>query len=391
MILIQLETSKRLVIYLISTKRFGDELKSLGFDFYSGVPCSFLKNLINYAINECDYIAATNEGEAIAVAAGAYLGGKKPVVLMQNSGLTNAVSPLVSLNYSFQLPVLGFVSLRGEPGIPDEPQHELMGHITTEMLELMEIKWEYLSTDFEQVKSQLLQANSYIENNQSFFFVVKKNTFEKEELKEQKQFSNVNAQKIVKTKENQLPTRFDTLRLINSLKCERTVQLATTGKTGRELYEVEDAPNNLYMVGSMGCVSSIALGLSITKKEHEIVAIEGDGALLMRMGSLATNGYYAPTNMLHILLDNHTHDSTGGQLTVSNNVHFVDIAAACGYTKSIHVHNLLELESSINDWKKENQLTFLYMNISKGSKEKLGRPKMKPHEVKERLKVFLND
>jgi phosphonopyruvate decarboxylase len=376
---------------LINTKMFGEELKKLGFHFFSGVPCSFLKNLINYAINDCEYVAATNEGEAVAIAAGAYLAGEKPVVLMQNSGLTNAVSPLVSLNYPFRIPVLGFVSLRGEPGIPDEPQHELMGRITTQMLDLMEIKWEYLSTDFEQAKKQLMLAQSCIERDQTFFFVVKKNTFEKEVLKDQKPLSNLNVLKVGKTKEDQLPTRIETLKLINSLKDDKTIQLATTGKTGRELYEVEDAPNNLYMVGSMGCVSSLGLGLALAKKDKDIVVIEGDGALLMRMGSLATNGYYAPKNMLHILLDNNTHDSTGGQSTVSHNVNFVDIAAACGYSKSIYVHNLEELESCIKDWKKEKTLTFLYMKIAKGSKEGLGRPKMKPYEVKERLKVFLHD
>lgn len=376
---------------MINTKMFGEELKKMGFRFFSGVPCSFLKNLINYAINDCDYVAATNEGEAVAIAAGAYLAGEKPVVLMQNSGLTNAVSPLVSLNYPFHIPVLGFVSLRGEPGIPDEPQHELMGRITTQMLDLMEIKWEYLSTDFEQAKNQLVRAHSYIERDQTFFFVVKKNTFEKEPLKDQKQRSNLNVLKVGKTKDDQLPTRIEALKLINSLKDDKTVQLATTGKTGRELYEIEDAPNNLYMVGSMGCVSSLGLGLALAKKDKDIVVIEGDGALLMRMGSLATNGYYAPKNMLHILLDNNTHDSTGGQSTVSHNVNFVDIAAACGYSKSIYVHNLEELESCIKDWKREKSLTFLYMKIAKGSKEGLGRPKMKPYEVKERLKVFLHD
>ncbi|OQP00340.1 phosphonopyruvate decarboxylase [Geobacillus sp. 44B] len=375
----------------MNTKMFGEELKKMGFRFFSGVPCSFLKNLINYAINDCDYVAATNEGEAVAIAAGAYLAGEKPVVLMQNSGLTNAVSPLVSLNYPFHIPVLGFVSLRGEPGIPDEPQHELMGRITTQMLDLMEIKWEYLSTDFEQAKNQLVRAHSYIERDQTFFFVVKKNTFEKEPLKDQKQRSNLNVLKVGKTKDDQLPTRIEALKLINSLKDDKTVQLATTGKTGRELYEIEDAPNNLYMVGSMGCVSSLGLGLALAKKDKDIVVIEGDGALLMRMGSLATNGCYAPKNMLHILLDNNTHDSTGGQSTVSHNVNFVDIAAACGYSKSIYVHNLEELESCIKDWKREKNLTFLYMKIAKGSIEGLGRPKMKPYEVKERLKVFLHD
>jgi phosphonopyruvate decarboxylase len=80
---------------MLHTKAFGEELQKLGFSFYSGVPCSFLKNLINYAINECEYVGAANEGDAVAISAGAFLAGKKAVVLMQNSGLTNAVSPLV--------------------------------------------------------------------------------------------------------------------------------------------------------------------------------------------------------------------------------------------------------------------------------------------------------
>ena len=115
---------------MLNTATFGNELKAMGFDFYAGVPCSFLKSLINYAINECYYVMAANEGDAVAIASGSKLGGRKAVVLMQNSGLTNATSPLTSLNYTFKLPVLGFVSLRGEPGLKDEPQHELMGQIT---------------------------------------------------------------------------------------------------------------------------------------------------------------------------------------------------------------------------------------------------------------------
>jgi len=378
------------VNYLISTKSFGEELKKQGFDFYSGVPCSFLKNLINYAINDCNYVAATNEGEAVAVAAGAYLAGKKPVVLMQNSGLTNAVSPLTSLNYSFKIPVLGFVSLRGEPEIPDEPQHELMGRITTQMLDLMQVQWEYLASDFTEAKVQLLRANAWIAANHPFFFVVKKNTFEQERLTKTELSLNKNLFKSEKAKAEQIPRRFEVLGLINSLKDVHTVQLASTGITGRELYEVEDCSNNLYMVGSMGCISSLGLGLALTKKTKDVVVIEGDGALLMRMGSLATNGYYGPPNMLHILLDNNMHESTGGQSTVSHNVNFVDIAAACGYAKSIYLHNLLELEAQIKAWRQEKKLTFLYLKITKGSTKNLGRPKIKPYEVKERLKVFIN-
>ncbi|MBY0121560.1 phosphonopyruvate decarboxylase [Bacillus sp. S/N-304-OC-R1] len=376
---------------MLKTTAFGHELKRLGYDFYSGVPCSFLKSLINYAINECEYMAAVNEGDAVAIASGAYLGGRKPVVLMQNSGLANAVSPLTSLTHPFQIPVLGFVSLRGEQGLPDEPQHELMGKITTKILDLMGIPWQFLSSDFNEAKLQIETANKWIEKNKPFFFVVKKGTFESESLMIEKHIIHHNKIIIEKNSLDELPTRFETLNVINSLKDENTVQIATTGKTGRELYEMEDAENNLYMVGSMGCVSSLGLGLAYSRNDLDVVAIDGDGSLLMRMGSLATNGYYRPKNMLHILLDNEAHDSTGGQSTVSHNVNMVAIAAACGYEYSIYIHNLKELEEQIQLWKMTKGLTFLYMKISKGSFPNLGRPKVAPHEVKNRLLNYINE
>lgn len=376
---------------MIDTKQFGFELKKLGFEFFCGVPCSYLKNLINFAINDCDYVMAANEGDAIAIAAGSHLAGKKSVVLMQNSGLTNATSPLISLTHPFQIPILGFVSLRGEPGLPDEPQHELMGQITAEMLSVMKIQWDYLSTDLTKAQEQLEWANKCIERNESFFFIVKKGTFNTVPLREQPIEKKSNEIKQVKTKEDVLPTRYEALTLINSLKDCNTIQLATTGKTGRELYDLEDSENNLYMVGSMGCVSSFGLGMAIAKPKKSIVAIDGDGALLMRMGSLATNGAYAPPNLLHILLDNHSHDSTGGQQTVAHHVQFTEIAAACGYTQVVYTHDLDELARAIANWKLDQKLTFIYLKIAKGSKKELGRPKMKPYEVKKRLQVFLRD
>ncbi|UUZ86893.1 phosphonopyruvate decarboxylase [Paenibacillus sp. P26] len=317
-------------------------------------------------------------------------GGRKPVVLMQNSGLTNAVSPLTSLIYPFRIPLLGFVSLRGEPGVPDEPQHELMGQITTQQLDLMKVDWQFLSDDLEEAKLQLAQADERLEKNRPFFFVVKKGTFGKEALQKRQTEVHPNRTKVKALGENQLPSRCEALAVINSVKDDRTVQLATTGKTGRELCEIEDAPNNLYMVGSMGCIGSLGLGQALTRRDKDIVVIDGDGSLLMRMGSLATNGYYHPANMLHIVLDNHAHESTGGQSTVSHNVDFVEVAASCGYANSIHAHNLEELEASVRKWKMSKGLTFLYLKITASSRPRLGRPQVKPHEVKERLQRFIN-
>ncbi len=374
---------------MINTKNFGDEMKGLGFDFYSGVPCSFLKSLINYAINDCDYVMAANEGDAVAVASGARLGGKKSVVLMQNSGLTNATSPLTSLNFTFKLPVLGFVSLRGEPGVKDEPQHELMGQITEKMLALMKIEWAYLSADETEASLQLKQANAFIEEGRTFFFVVKKGTFGDVKLNPQplKQVSNLKLKK--SSSKQSYPIRTQALKAVSDLVDQRTVLLATTGKTGRELFEVEDKPNNLYMVGSMGCISSLGLGLAMARPDKKIIVIDGDGSALMRMGCFATNAYYQPKNLLHILLDNNAHDSTGGQATVSHIVDFASMASAVSYPVALQVNTLVELEEAIKQWTLDNELTFIHLRIAQGSPPELGRPAVKPFEVKDRLIKFM--
>lgn len=374
---------------MLSTQAFGNELKKLGYDFYSGVPCSFLKYLINYAINECDYVMAANEGDAVAIASGAYLGGKKSVVLMQNSGLTNATSPLTSLNYTFQLPVLGFVSLRGEAGLGDEPQHELMGQITEKMLKLMKVKWAYLSDDMNEAKKQLKKADKLIAKKETFFFVVKKGTFDEVKLKDQQLRTIQNKTKIKSSQKSELPTRRETLKTLVELSESNTILLATTGKTGRELFEVADKPNHLYMVGSMGCISSLGLGLALAQPSKKVIVIDGDGSAIMRMGSFTTNAYYQPTNLLHIVLDNNTHDSTGGQATVSHNIDFVEHAASVCYPIAQQVNGLDELTKSIVKWQIQGGLTLLHLRIAKGSTKELGRPSIKPYQVKERLMHFI--
>ena len=116
---------------------------------------------------------------------------------------------------------------------------------------------------------------------------------------------------------------------------ESTVVLASTGFCGRELYAIDDRPNQLYMVGSMGCVTPLALGLALARPDLHVVALDGDGAALMRMGAFATVGAYGPSNLTHLLLDNGAHESTGGQATVSPQVSFAEVAAACGYASAL--------------------------------------------------------
>src|ERR1700742_4296809 len=117
---------------MITADSFLSEAGRAGFDFYTGVPCSFLTPLINGVLSQRDlaYVGAASEGEAVAIAAGAWLAGRNTVVMCQNSGLGNAVNPLTSLNAPFRIPTLFVTTWRGEPALKDEPQHAVMGQIT---------------------------------------------------------------------------------------------------------------------------------------------------------------------------------------------------------------------------------------------------------------------
>ncbi len=368
---------------------FGKLLDEFGFRDFVGVPCSYLSPLINYAINQKSFVMANNEGEAVAIASGISMAKSKDrnfgVVLMQNSGLSNALSPLTSLNYTFGIPILGFVSLRGERDESgknsDEPQHELLGEITDRLLALCQIEYDFLNEDICIARKQLQYARKILEQDKPYFFIVKKGVLQKLDLE-----SSYPSQKV-------MPTRIDALKKISEL-CQDAVLLTTTGKSGRELYEIGDKSNQLYMVGSMGCVSTLGLGMML-KSDKKIVCIDGDGALLMRLGSLAVNAYYAKErnmgNFCHILLDNESHDSTGGQFSLSPNVDFRLMVRANGYEFVEWVENLDELEEALKNFLNLDSggAFFIGMKIKKGSKDPLGRPKIKPKQVAHRLQDFL--
>ncbi|MEK9727641.1 MAG: phosphonopyruvate decarboxylase [Candidatus Margulisiibacteriota bacterium] len=372
---------------MLKTNDIGNQLKSLEYHLFCGVPCSFLSSLINYAINDCDYISATNEGDAIATCVGAHLSGRKSVMLMQNSGLGNAVSPLTSLVHTFKVPVLIFMSLRGDCDISDEPQHELMGSITLPLLSTMGIQHAILSHDAPTATAQIEKANQTVESGQSFCFVVKKGTFENETLKQNQNAIDqpILAHHLVQPKS--IGTRTEALNEI--LKFEHCAILSTTGKTGRECFEINDSANQFYQIGSMGCVSAIGLGVSYAKPSVPVIVIDGDGAALMRLGSWATTGFYGPQNLCHILLDNGVHDSTGAQKTAGESVDFMGCAVAMNYPNVFAIHSIQELNKRIHDWQKKPTLTFLYVKIDPGSPAKLGRPTVTPPNVAIRFRNFI--
>jgi phosphonopyruvate decarboxylase len=361
-----------------------------GFDFYSGVPCSFLTPLINGAIsdNRLSYVGATSEGEAVAIAAGAWLAGRKPVVMFQNSGLGNAVNPLTSLNAPFRIPALLIVTWRGEPGRPDEPQHELMGQITHDLLSLMRIAHAALPDRNEALAGAFAAADAAMAEGRCFAYLMADGSVAEEKLMARPTRPVVWTKPMITRREGPIPTRAQILERFLTLAGEERAVITTTGKTGRELFMLHDRPQHLYLVGSMGGAAGVGLGVALSTA-RPVAVLDGDGASLMKLGTLATIGAYAPDNLLHILLDNGVHDSTGGQPTVSGAVDFAAVAAACGYRQTVTCNNLAAFDELFTALSAMLGPSLLHVKIQPGSLPKLIRPTVRPPEVASRFKAFL--
>ena len=378
---------------MIQAESFIEAARKCGFNRYAGVPCSFLTPLINYVINDetLNYISSANEGDAVATGAGSSVGGQRAVVMMQNSGFGNAVSPLTSLCHTFRIPVLLITTLRGDPGLSDEPQHELMGKITGSLYDTMQIPWEFFPTEEQHVEATLTRVVQHFEAAATPYGLIMRK-------------DSVASCKLIKAgmpkrspgviKQDNGHTRAEVTRqqaldrIVNLTPARDYVVIATTGYTGRELYATNDRENQLYMVGSMGCASSLALGLSLARSDLKIVVIDGDGAALMRMGNLATLGTYAGKNLVHILLDNEVHDSTGGQATVAGNVDFASIAHACGYAAAYSGSGPGLIDEIINHDEVDGA-RFLHLKIKPGTRKDLPRPDTTPDTVVRRLMAHI--
>lgn len=377
---------------MIEARSFVEAARERGFDWWAGVPCSYLTPFINYVLQDPSlrYVSMANEGDAVALIAGVALGGHRGVSMMQNSGLGNAVSPLTSLTWTFRLPQLLIVTWRAQPGVHDEPQHALMGPITPKMLETMEIPWELFPSSDSDIGPALDRAAAHMDSTgRPYALVMQKGTVAPYALKAGAGvFARARGPvtlEPLRLEPAARASRQDALRkVIAATPVQSTAVLATTGFCGRELYAVEDRPNQLYMVGSMGCVTPMALGLALARPDLRVVALDGDGAALMRMGAFATLGAYGPSNLLHLLLDNGVHDSTGGQATVSPGVSFAEIAAACGYASSLETDDV----SRIGAWLREPPAAgprFARLFTRPGSPEGLPRPSVTPVDVRTRL------
>ena len=376
---------------MISADAFLGPARERGFDFYTGVPCSFLTPMINRVISDraLDYVGAASEGEAVAIASGAWLAGRKTVVMCQNSGLGNTVNPLTSLNFPFRVPTLMIVTHRGQPGLADEPQHELMGEITEAVLDVMRIPNAAFPQDDGAVVPAVEAAEHIMdETGLPFAFVMAKGSVAAEGLDETP-WKYRERGDITDLSEGAEPViRYAMLERFAPCVPADAAVVASTGFCGRELFNIADRERHLYQVGSMGCAGGMGLGVALNTR-RPVVVLDGDGAALMKLGTLATIGAQAPANLVHVILDNGAHESTGGQATVSPNVDFASVAIGCGYRRAMRCDTPDGFERALAQAIEAQGPALIHVRIRPGTIDDLPRPTVKPPEVAGRFKAFL--
>lgn len=367
-----------------------DFLSVLNKKFFTGVPDSQLRPLCDYLMNTYGidskhHLIAANEGNCVALAAGYHLAtGKVPVVYMQNSGEGNIINPVASLlnEKVYKIPMIFVIGWRGEPGVHDEPQHIYQGEVTLKLLEVMGIEYFVIDseTTVDDLKKQMASFNKVLKEGKDVAFVIKKGALEYDQK--------------VKYQNDNVMTREDIIKHIANVSGEDPI-VSTTGKASRELFEYREEKKKSHKydfltVGSMGHSSSIALGVALNKKKTKVWCIDGDGAVLMHMGSMAVIGNNKPKNLVHIVINNGAHETVGGMPTVASNLDLCKIAKACGYKKIYSAKNFEELDDALNKAKENKTLTFIEVKSSIGARSDLGRPTTTALENKENFMNYLS-
>jgi phosphonopyruvate decarboxylase len=344
-------------------------LKKNKTDFYSGVPDSVLKEL-SYSLqskSKKNHIIATNEGSAVSLGIGHYLSTKKvPCIYMQNSGLSNALNPLISIAHEkvYSIPLILVIGWRGSPSIKDEPQHNVKGQITESILKLLNIKYTIIRSDndLRKFEKQIIVAKK---KGSIVACLIEQGTFKKiKKINKNNDFYKLDKTLFLKT-------------LLLTLE-KNTKVISSTGYNSRELMYLRDKykiknTSDFYMVGGMGHTASVALGFSLSSKK-KTVCIDGDGSLLMHLGSIKTAGSFASKNFKYIVLNNNSHDSVGGQNTYANDIDFEKLSKSLGFKKFYSIKSDKNLKANIQKFLKGNTLNFLEVKVSNSNIKKLPRP-----------------
>lgn len=370
---------------MIHPEKVLNSLTNSGVSFFTGIPDSLLKDFLQYLeenIEKRNHIIAANEGGAVALAVGHHLStGGVACVYMQNSGLGNALNPLISLadKEVYSIPMLLFIGWRGEPGVNDEPQHLKQGKITEALLDILSIPYIILSSNTPERKivSEISRLCKLSQSQESPCAVlVKSGVFETYAAKYSHSTCSLKREEAIEI-------------ILDSLDGSE-ILVSTTGKISRELYEIrkkrgESHERDFLTVGSMGHASQIALGIAHNKKNTQVYCLDGDGSFIMHMGSLATIGWVSPNNFKHIVLNNYAHESVGGQSTAAGTLNMSCIAKNSNYSFVSSVNNRNSLVNFLNTFKTQKGPAFLEIKVNLESRKDLGRPVGSPINNKKRL------
>lgn len=364
---------------MINATEFLNALKAAGVTSFSGTPCSQLKPFLK-ALDHDDevrFVSASNEGEAIALNAGFYLAGEFGCAFSQNSGLGNMINPLTSLVEPFNIPMLLIISMRGNPPIEGEAQHDRMGAISEELLGLIGIECKQLPKDT-RLAIQIAQAavREAMNSCRAIALLIDEKSFET-------RATNVECM----ARENIMRmSRYQALDVIYQALPSHTAIVATTGHTSREILGGFDRANNFYCVGAMGYANAIAHGVALATTDP-VAIIDGDGAVLMHLGNLSSISTTAPTNLTHIILDNQAHASTGGQPTNAANVDFPNTARALGYRSAVTCSSRRALKAALTG--SSSGPLLIHVPISTHSQNALPRPKRSLPDLAQRWRSHL--
>ena len=369
---------------MIEQTHLFNNLHEIGLDFFTGVPDSLLNDFCLYLVNNLpdnQHIMAANEGNAIGIAAGYHMAtGKLPVVYMQNSGIGNATNPLLSLTHPcvYSIPMILVIGWRGDPAIKDHAQHKKQGELTTVLMDDMDIPYDVLDSDETVVEKFAWAAKKAKEINSPVALIAKKAILTQKEKKQE-------------YADSKLMNREEAISAVLDVFGKDAIYLATTGRATRELHEqvaIHGLSDEIEFlnVGAMGHLSSIGLGLAMGSPDKKIVVFDGDAAAVMHMGSLATNGRYQPSNLIHIVLNNGVNESVGGQLSSGQLIDLTTVAKGCGYiTLEKFVESKDDLQNAVRQMARDNKLSFIDVHVRQGIRKDMPGLKIEHQTAKESL------
>jgi phosphonopyruvate decarboxylase len=369
-------------------------LEAQGYDFFTGVPCSMIESLIASleAHPRLPYVPAVREDVAVGLAAGAWLAGRRPMVLMQNSGLGTSLNALVSLSLMYRLPAVLLVTWRGHGG-KDAPEHLLMGEISPALLELIRIPHRVLSA--RTIVDDVAWGRAESERlSQPVALLLPPGILETG--------SHPSAPLPVGAAPTAAPTRldppvptprasrFEALRAaVAALGTEPTVH--ANGYICRESFAVKDRIENFYMIGSMGMASAIGLGVALAVPTRPTVVFDGDGNLLMSLGILPMigggplMGRGRPGNLVHVVFDNALYGSTGNQASPSRAVGLHRVARAAGYERVAAVATADEVHAAVAEAVAGGGPSFILARVT-GEEQPAPRIPYPPEEIRDRFR-----